>query len=332
MPTPRKYDYPIDVKERTYLNFVAYNYETPSQNRRKNTSLNTSTTPTVTARRGNPLFEINTYIPAGFGDKISTRWEQGSVVFIGGSVRDVAESRNLAELGTSSSELVKSVAQKFILDKATQLLDATGYRDSIESFAQKRLAPNETLLFRGTNHRDLSVELKMTPKNRKESNNIIKIVDLMRYAGTAQFADSANIIAAGIRDVGRGASNLSKEYIGGIASEGIKDSTAWVADRIKGNAGNLFALYKYPPIFDIRIVRPEKQTAKSGSFVEYKSMAMLDFSVSYSDGSDVFEYFKDGTPVSTNLRLQFKSLYPVFKTQTFSDSRVTDQGGIIFEE
>jgi len=96
---------------------------------------------------------------------------------------------------------------------------------------------------------------------------------------------------------------------------------------IISNVGMTLQFYKYPPLFQIDFVK-NNRTVRTGQFVSYKTMALVGFEVSYSDGTDVFEYFSDGIPVSASLGLQFKSIFPgIRKSLTNETTNIGNDGG-----
>ncbi|MCH7733091.1 MAG: hypothetical protein IIB44_11400 [Candidatus Marinimicrobia bacterium] len=146
MPSHSVTNYPIDVQQRTHLSLTAYNYRSPTIPNRRSTALNTSATPPVRAERGDIKYQINTYIPSGFGDKMQAKWEKGDVHFAGGTVAELFNSTVALDGGrtvNAAGELATALVQKKLLDSTLKLLDWTGYRDTIEAGLQRTISRDQ---------------------------------------------------------------------------------------------------------------------------------------------------------------------------------------------
>lgn len=253
--------YPDNIKTKMHLILRAYSYSLPTKAARLNTATETNTEIPVTIERENLLFTIRTYIPGGWGDSSSSKWSMEPVALIG-NVRNFFTAKGAT---AAAKGLATAVAHHYV-GKAIDQLPAT-VRNTVEATAGRRLTPNETKIFQGTDARSFALDLEMTPHTEGEADNIIEIVEALRFASVPE---------------------------------------------IKDNLFGIFNTYKYPPIFDIQVINPATKTAKSGTFVNYPMMALDSFGVKYSTGSDRFEHYHDGAPSSTNLSLQFSSLFPAF--------------------
>ena len=182
--------YPLNVQDKIHLQIKAYNYHLPNQTQRENTALNTANseeTPITIDRDPVPLFTVKTYIPGQFGDETKSTWEMGNVAFVGDPraiFNSIISSKPAADATGKLVGAAVGIVRAGGQAAAEKLLGAlpSTVRNTAEAAVGRRIAPNQTRIFKGTDGRTLPLSLTMTPRDAKEAENIIDIVDLFRQS------------------------------------------------------------------------------------------------------------------------------------------------------
>ncbi len=187
------YEYPQGIADRTHLRIEGYKYSLPSLLDRTESG---DVYQGVEIEQEKSLFVAHLYIPGNFGDSMSADWTSESIAF-DGNAKDVGAKSNsaLKEIASEKDGTLKKalnlalgIGQKTLTNTLanTQL---GGFRQSIEAAAGARIAPNQSLIFNGAKNRELSLSFNFAPKNRKESEHIVKIIKDFRDYTTSRIAD-----------------------------------------------------------------------------------------------------------------------------------------------
>lgn len=191
-----------------------------------------------------------------------------------GNPREIKDMSSIASFGAETAKGAIQYGAMALAQKGLNKLG--GLRTTLESAAGRRIAPNEAKVYTGTAGRSLNLSFIMSPKNTTEGHDMINMIDAFRQASMGQLEDIGAAVAGDF-------------------------------------ATGLSVTLKYPPLFDIKIISPN-QPIVSGTFFEYKTMSLESFSVSYSDGNDIYTYFHDQIPTHAKLDLTFGSIYPTYRS------------------
>lgn len=320
------YRYPLDITKRSYLEFSAWNYELAKISEEVGFRLSTidpsvgsagsnvlestasqlqgneergAETPFTDANRKDELFRIYTYIPAGFGESMSSKWDSSAVAHIGnakeavgeltsavstfvGGTGDVEDTGGFLDLFNKSSDklsdITKGIGAFIIAEKGVNLLPSAA-RATIEASSGQRIMPSQSLIYQGSDHRNLNLTYKFAPRNQDEGNQMMNIINSFQNAMVPKidFGDTQ------ITSLTRG----------------------------------MLIAYQYPPIFKIRVVFKDEgdtaSTVRSDGFFEFRAMALTSFDIKYSEGGEVYDYFYDGIPNTATLNIQLRSLFPAYR-------------------
>jgi len=262
--------YPPHVTEggRIYLKITAWEYSLPTLPERDATG-DIYNGVTIRKNSNGKLFDFYTYVPGGFGDTVSAKWESSDSIGFTGSARNLSIGYN-AETGEYSSGFgdVLKGALHAKLQKSLSSIKLGGFRQQAEAATGTRIAPNEAKVFMGNSGRQLSIPVKFTPKNAEEGETMMSVIKAFRNSTTSEL-----------------------------------DSLA----------GGMVTLFKYPPIFDICVVKGGNSSARTGDFIKFNQMCLTSFDVKYSEGEELYAWFSDGTPTNATLSLSFESMFPAFR-------------------
>lgn len=327
MPAVPLFKFPLDIESRTHFDITAFRYTLPTNTSIRqeglvitnqstgqqsenaaasgNASLGTEEV-AVDVSRQDEIFRIKTYIPGGYGDKVSSNWADENVAFIGdpasislGGAAQVKTLSDFTKILPTSIGAAGIGALRQMVGGVVESITSSGKLGSLRRTAEAAfgisIAPNIAKVFKGAAGRSLPLNFTFAPKNADEGAQMISIITLFRRSGLAELQIP------------------STPNSGSTASTGNPDLDQAAALASGIGAAGMVQLYKYPPIFDIRIIKGPEQRIRSGTFFEFKSMALISFDVSYSSGLPEYTYFHDGVPTKATLELNFESVFPAFR-------------------
>ena len=254
-----------------------------------------ATTQNTDVNRKDKLWTVKTYIPGGFGESMNSTWNSEAVAHVGSAEEAVASLSGAgttlvegAEGSKSSTDLLQTLKNAggqvgdiargiAVFTVATKGVELAGRaRSTIEASLGKRLDPSKSLVYQGSDHRNLSLNYKFSPRNAQEGRQMLHIINSFQNAMVP-----------------------------------VIDSDDPINNILKG----LMIAYSYPPIFNIRVVfnGDAPTTLRSDGFFEFRAMALTGFDVKYAEGNEIYTYFQDGIPTTASMSLTFKSLFPAYR-------------------